>query len=688
MALPAVCRYHAAMNRNERRKLARQQRRQATAAGPAITIDTSTLLAAAQKQLDQGLAQEAADTCQKILKINPDDPEALHLLGLIAYFGGQLENAVRFFKKATNADKDFAEAYYNLGIVLNQAGKAKQAGAAYRKAIKIEPTNVDYLNNLGNLLVSRKAGEEALEIFQQALAIEPNHLNILNNYGSALAGLGRNNEAITQYEKAIAIEPNYSDAYNNLGNAYMEEGKLSAAIKAFEKAIKLQPDNARMFNNLGNALLDSGAPEKARDAYQKSVDLAPNQPRTHSNLLYCYQYDPGMTAGQLNEVHLKWEQAHGAQFKSAWPAHNYDQSPNRRLRLGFASPDFGRHPVGFFLIKLLENIEPEKFEVYCYSDRLKKDEMTDRLAGAAHKWRDSFNLDDDALAAKIRTDKIDILFELSGHTKANRLSMHALKPAPVQISWGIGYPGTTGLSAIDVLLTDVHHVDPAEDDLYRENVVRLAGSISCYEPPGYAPDVGDLPASQNGYVTFGSFNQSRKITAQMLAAWAQILTSVPASRLLVKYSGLDDEINVKRIENAFAAEGIEPDRVLIEGGAAHEDFLARYNAVDIALDTCPYSGGITTCEALWMGVPVVTLPGSTSASRHACSHLSTVGMTEFIAEDLPDYIKIAAELAQDLTRLGDIRQGLRDRVATSPLCDGAGFAEQFGAAMKDIWQNH
>ena len=212
--------------------------------------------------------------------------------------------------------------------------------------------------------------------------------------------------------------------------------------------------------------------------------------------------------------------------------------------------------------------------------------------------------------------------------------------------------------------------------------------MSCYAPPDYAPKVSQLPARQNGYVTFGSFNQSRKITAGVLAAWASILAAVPGSRLLLKYSGLDDEINVTRINNAFAAEGIDPDRILIEGGAPHEEFLARYNAVDIALDTFPYSGGITTCEALWMGVPVVTMPGSTSASRHACSHLSTVGMTELIAGDLPAYVKITAGLAQDLSQLEQLRQGLRDRLAISPLSDGAGFARHFGAAIKDIWQNH
>ena len=674
------------MNRNERRKLSKQQQRQA-AAGGQIAIDTSSLLATAQQQLDQGSAQEAEITCQKILSINPGEPEALQLLGLIAYFGGDLKNATAWLKKAIKVRPNFAAAYYNLGIVLNRAGQAKRAETAYRQAVKIEPENIDFLNNLGNLLVNRKAGEEALEFFHQALAIKPNHLIILNNYGSALSSLGRHEKAIAQFKKAIAIEPNYGDAYNNLGNAYMERGQLSAAIEEFEKAIERRPDNARIFNNLGNALLDSGEPEKARNAYQKSVELAPGQPRTHSNLLYCLQYDPGVTVGQLNEHHLTWDQVHGASHKAHWPAHKTSKKPGRRLRLGFASPDFGRHPVGFFLIKLLENIAAKDFNIYGYSDRFNKDDITSRLAAATSQWRDSFNLTDDELAAKIRADKIDILFELSGHTKGNRLSMHAQKPAPVQISWGIGYPGTTGLSAIDILLTDTYHVDPAEDVLYPENIIRLPDGISCYAPPSYAPGAGGLPARQNGYVTFGSFNQSRKITAAVLATWASILAVVPDSRLLLKYSGLDDEINVTRIARAFADKGIDPDRIMIEGGATHEDFLARYNAVDIALDTFPYSGGITTCEALWMGVPVVTLPGSTSASRHASSHLSTVGLTEFIAGDLPAYIKIASGLAADFSELEKLHQSLRDRLAASPLCDGADFARQFGTAMKDIWQN-
>ena len=678
------------MNRNERRKLAKQQRAKSSAAMAGSSADTSALLARAQQQLEQGALQEAENTCQEILKINPSDADAMYLIGIVAYLAGQYENAVNFLKRATTTRPDFAEAYYNLGLALNRSNKSKQAETAYRKAIELEPNNTDYYNNLGNLLVSLSRIEDSLQAFRQALDIQPDHANILNNYGAAPAATGENVAAIAAHQKAITADPEFGDAYNNLGNALLAEGNLSEAIEALQKATTLQPNHARAHNNLGNALLDAGRPGQAVQAYLRSLEIDPEQPRTHSNLLYCYQYDIDISASQLIDHHFDWDKSHAQSAALSHQKHANKRTPNRRLRLGFVSPDFGRHPVGYFLIKLLENLDDSQFETICYADRPDNgtsDDLADRLRSSSTSWVNCYKYSDDKLADKIRGDKIDILFELSGHTKGNRLSLFALKPAPVQISWGIGYPGSTGLSAIDILLTDNHHVTPTENELFHERVVQMPDGVASYEPPAYAPPVSSLPVDSNGTITFGSFNQSRKINDAVLDSWAKILGAVADSRLLLKYTGLDDPANIARIEKAMTAHDVDPNRVISEGGEPHEVFLERYNAVDIGLDTFPYSGGITTCEALWMGVPVITFPGAIIASRHATSHLSTIGLTDMIAPDLDGYFELASQLAQDPDRLREIRAQLRDQMASSPLCDGPKFAQNFGRIMTEIWVN-
>ena len=343
--------------------------------------------------------------------------------------------------------------------------------------------------------------------------------------------------------------------------------------------------------------------------------------------------------------------------------------PRRRLRLGFVSPDFCQHPVGFFLIRALENLDRREAEIVCYNDRAAKDRLTSRFQAAASLWRDVLGWNHERLAAQIRDDKIDILFDLAGHTAHNRMLTFVRKPAPIQITW-IGYEGTTGLSAIDYLLADRYMVPEAAEAYYREKVLRLPDCYLCYDPPEDAPAVSALPALRSGRVTFASCNNLAKINAEVVAAWAEILRRVPRARLLLKYRGLEDEGLRARYLDLFAAQGIAADRLDIEGWSPLGELLARHDGIDVALDPFPFAGGVTTCNALWMGVPVVTWPGETFASRHALSYLSTVGLTETIAGSREEYVEIAVRLAADLPRLAAIRAGLRQQMAASPLCDG------------------
>jgi predicted O-linked N-acetylglucosamine transferase (SPINDLY family) len=321
----------------------------------------------------------------------------------------------------------------------------------------------------------------------------------------------------------------------------------------------------------------------------------------------------------------------------------------------------------------------------CYNNRWDRDEITARIAAASSVWRDVLGWSDEGLAGQIRADRVQILFDLSGHTAGNRLLTFARKPAPLQVTW-IGYEGTTGLAAMDYILADGYEIPPHLENQYREKVLRMPEGYLCYDPPTDAPPVAPLPALQQGHVTFGSFNNLGKITPPVVRVWAEILRRIPGARLALKYRGLADENTRRRYLELFAAQGAGADRLNMLGWSPHPEFLAEHHHVDLALDPFPFSGSITSCAALWMGVPVITCPGETFASRHTFDHLSNIGLTETIAHDLDDYVRRAVELSGDLPRLAALRAGLRPRMAASPLCDGPRFARNLMELLRRVWR--
>jgi predicted O-linked N-acetylglucosamine transferase (SPINDLY family) len=397
------------------------------------------------------------------------------------------------------------------------------------------------------------------------------------------------------------------------------------------------------------------------------------------------QYCAGATPAALAEAHAEYDRQHAASLGGAAVRYESVRDRHARLRLGFVSRDLGQHPVGFFLVRVLENLDQARQETICYSDRIVKDGLTHRLHAAATQWRDVLGISDQRLAEQIRADRIDILFDLAGHTAYNRLLVFARKPAPIQITW-IGYEGTTGLAVMDYLIADRHVVPQGSEPYYREQVLRMPDGYLCYDPPAAAPPVGPLPSSTKGFATFGSFNNLAKITPEVVAVWAQILRRAPNSRLVLKYQGLGDPTVKRRYLELFAMHNVEPKRLELLPSSSYTEYLATYHEVDVALDPFPFSGSATTCDALWMGVPVVTCPGATFASRHSLSHLSNVGLTETIACDLDQYVEWAVSLVTDLPRLAALRAGLRQRMAASPLCDGKRFAAHWTSMLHHVWQ--
>jgi len=714
------------------------------------TLSEALAIAAAHYQA--GHLEPAVEICRRILGVEPQHGDALHLLGLIAHHRGQHVVAAGYLQRAVASCPGDAECHSNLGIVLQGLGRQDDALAAFRRAVQLKPESVEALRHLGIALLGQGRLEEAIAYCQRAVELGPQHSSAHNSLGSAFRSAGRLAEAIACYQQAIRLRPDFAEAHGNLGLALRDQGELPQAIACFERTLELRPDSvetysnlgitlrsqgrlnaaiacyrrglqlhpdrAEIHNNLGNALRDQGCLDEAIVCYQRALQLAPEYAEAHNNLgdawfnqgkvdeaVACYQgalhlepgnvdafaglafallYRPGVTLAKLADTHAEFGRRYARQVTRKWTPDAVAVDLPRRLRLGFVSADFGRHPVGYFLVSALENLDPRVCEIVCYSDRDIADDLTARFQAVASVWRETRGLSHEQLERQIQADRIDILFDLAGHTAGNRLPVFACKPAPLQVAW-IGYAATTGLATIDYLLADRYHIPPSAEPFYCERVLRMPEGYVCFDPPAEAPPVGPLAAFAQGSVTFASFNNPAKIGPEVVAAWARVLRRIPASRLLLRYGGLDSQGASVRLHGLFSAYGVAAERVELGGAVPRAELFNLYNHADVALDPFPYSGGLTTCEALWMGVPVVTCPGETFASRHSLSHLSTVGLTETIARDLDEYVELAVALATDLPRLAALRAGLRERVAASSLCDGPRFAANLMSLLRDVW---
>ena len=607
-------------------------------------------------------------------------------IALAHHQAGRLDLAEEIFRRVLAIEPESADAHFNLATVLLEQGKLDQAIACYENLVRLKPDDAQAFNNLGNAWRQRGDPEKAVQCYRRALELDPREARAENNLGLALQAMGRVEEGIACYQRAIQKRPDFAGAHYNLAGAWRDQGRLGAAAACYEKALALEPDFLEARYNLGNAYKEQGRLEEAIGCYEEALRLRPQAAWIHDNLLLSLHYRPGVTSAELARAHADYDRRHAQPLRAQWRPHENDRNPERPLQLGFVSPDLGSHPVARFLVATLENLDRGRCQAVCYSDRTKVDEMTTRLRAAASGWRDTAGLPDEQLAEQIRADHVDILFDLAGHTAGNRLLVFARKPAPIQIAW-IGYPGTTGLEAMDYVLGDRYQVLPEEEPYYSERVLRMPDGYVCFDPPREAPPVGELPALVKGHVTFGSFNAPPKVNPQLVSVWAQILRRLPSAELILAYRGFDDPGAGSRVRGLFQEHGVAPDRLRLFGFSPRAALLDRYNEIDVALDTIPYSGGATTCEALWMGVPVVTCPGETFASRHSLSHLSTAGLTETIAHDLDHYVELAVRLAADLPRLAQLRANLRQRVAQSPLCNAPRFAENFTNLLRHIWRN-
>ncbi len=633
---------------------------------------------------DMGRGDLAVDLIRQALLWMPNFADAHNNLGMAFYLQGQLDEAVASYRRAIAIKPDHEKAYNNLGAALRLQGSLDEAVAACRRAIEIEADLADAHNNLGVALMEQGLLDESAAACREAIRLMPDHPEACYNLGNTLKAQKQFEGAIAAYQRVLRLTPNHAQALMNLGNTREEMGQLDDAMECFQRVLQFQPDSAQVHNNLANALWSQGRPDEAIASYEEALRLQPDSTPIHSSFLASLYYSPQTTPGRLLAAHREFDRRHGAPLRGTWCDHDNTPAPERRLKVGYVSPDFRHNVVGHFLIPLLEAHDHQQFEIHCYSSVRRPDAITDRCKRTADVWRDVAGLSDDALAERIREDRIDLLVDLSQHMPRNRLLVFARKPAPVQVAW-LGHPWSTGLRAIDYRLTDAF-MEP-EGSAWSESVekpVRLPDSWFCYDPIDECPEPGELPALRTGHVTFGCLANFARVNDAVLQRWAEILRRVDGSRLLMRCPAGATQARVQRV---FEGHGIKADRVEFLGWtASRADFQRRFARMDIALDPFPYNGGTTTCDTLWMGVPVLTLPGEMVVVRLGLSILSAAGLTEFVAHSEEDYLRLAVSLASDLPLLAEWRRTLRDRMKASPFMDGPRFARNVEQAYREMWR--
>ncbi len=576
-----------------------------------------------------------------------------------------------------------SELHMSLGAIYKRLQRFEQAIEHYRTAVGLSPTNLDALCRLASTLLTRQQIEEGKQWLERAFKIDPNNIHVLNSLGLLYNTLGDTTNAIRVFRQAVTTNTTYATAFANYGSALKKQGALSEALESVRRSRTLEANSAESMVLEGGIQMSLGALEEAEQSFRNAIEIRGEYRDSHDGILMCQQYRTETTPESLLDEHRKWNEKYAIGVKrpkGTWPP----KAGDRPLRLGFVSADLGAHPVGYFLANVFRYLDRSRFQTFVYSDRLGRDWLASEIETNVHQWVDTASISDDRLADKILEDEIDVLFDLAGHTAYNRLMVFAKRVAPLQISWA-GYVGTTGLSEMDGLIADNYHVPNGSESYYVEEILRMPNGYVSYLTPKDCPEVSSLPALRNGFVTFCAMCNPAKVNPHVLRIWGEVLSKVPGSRLLLSYCGWNDSANQLRVRDALAGFSVQ-DQVDFSFLPSSKELLGLYCQVDIALDTFPYSGGLTTIEALWMGVPTITWPGKWFAGRHSLSHLSNVGLTEWVASSPEEYVSKAVQFAADLRSLASIRSGLRERVRTSPLCNGGLFAENFATLIESTWR--
>jgi predicted O-linked N-acetylglucosamine transferase (SPINDLY family)/predicted SAM-dependent methyltransferase len=603
---------------------------------------------------------------------------------------GRFAEAMACYQRLIARAPSRPEGHYKLGTVHSRAGRNAEAEQCYRQALAMQRGYPGALNNLALLCFAASRFDEAERLYREILANETDYFEAHINLGNLLVETGRSDEALFYFRRATELRPDSAVAHERLGGILRSYGRVVDALEHIGRALEIDPRSAVAWNNLGACHFVRGEHAAADRAFAESLALDENQDAAWNNLAFLSNL---MTMDrdavfQRHRTFGEWMRRRCGPASAVYP--QCSAEPERRLRVGFVSGDLRHHSVAYFLRGFLAQLDRTGFETWAYSTIRKVDDMTSELRPLFQHWRDIFDLADTAAVDAIRGDRIDILIDLAGHTSNNRLVVFAFRPAPVQISW-IGYPATTGLDSIDYRLTDaVADPGPDDDRYHTEALWRLPGPFLCFSPPVAAPTVSAAPSQTGVPITFGSFNARVKLGEECLSLWARVLAAMPEARLLVKsINGVEEAEAREQLVAEFVRHGVAADRVeVLSSLPSTAEHLAQYHRVDIALDAFPYHGTTTTCEALWMGVPVVTLAGDRHVSRVGASLLTHVGLPELVAHSPEAFVTIARDLARSPERLMRYRADLRDQLRRSPLLDAESMARRFESAMREMWRRY
>lgn len=693
--------------------------KQALKANPELTTARNNL---ANLLINQKQHKRALEHLEKILQSHSGMPEVHNNMGVVLSGLGQHEAAAESFRRAIQLWPDYGDAHANLGQALVQLNKSAEAESAFKKALELQPDWIETLNDLANLYAETGREQAAGERFEQALALKPNHVMTLSNYGNFLVRLGNFERARKYLYEAVRLDSTFVDAYYNLGVLEADAGNLEQAIIAYRRALQIAPglhkahnnlaialkdrgryeeaqqhmsealaqapDNGEYQNNAGVLLLEMGQLTEAERAFRSALNLDISHFSAHSNLLFAMNYRVGLTAQEyMDEAgNFGVEVARHRIHDIGWAN---ERSVEKVLQIGIVSADLHRHPVGYFATEVLTSLSRQfrdSLQIHVFANQQQFDDLSAQIREVCSSWTGVVHLSDSEVVDEIRRRKIDILIDLSGHTAGNRLPVFAWKPTPVSLSW-LGYYASTGVNEIDYFIADHSTVPENSEEIFSEKVIRLPDTRFCYSKPEYDCEVNGLPCEQTDWFTFASFNNLPKINGEVISTWATLLERVSDSRLLLKAKQFDSEEICARVKHQFSDRGVDGDRILLEGPSSRQDYLRRFNDVDLCLDPFPFPGGTTTCDSLWMGVPVITLAGDRLISRQGLGILRMCGLEEFIAGNVDEYIELAVKSACDRKCLGQLRSGLRERALNSPLFDSDVFARHFQSTLREIWQD-
>jgi protein O-GlcNAc transferase len=668
-----------------------------------------------------GNSREAIDWFAKAVAARPNSAEFHANLGNSLKDAGKFDDAIAAYRKAIELNPDLAAAHNVLGKTLRDKGEIDAALTSLKRALEIQPNYADAHMNLGSIYLARGENEDALQAYSRAASLNASSPDAHQGMSRALMALGKLDDAIAAQRRAVAAGSGRVDVHNNLGHALLLAGKLEEAMNCLFSAAKRWPDVATVQFNLGTVLDEMGRTEEALACFQLAARTDPKDARAHSHagrlllnhgqpdeaiaeirtaldlmpepftsaainagsiLVFAMQHSAAYGPAQILAQAKTWAARHADSMTDQASLPTNDRTPNRPLRVGYISADFRQHTISRFMLPLISHHNPREIQVACYSCVRRPDQVTEKYKGLSAIWRDVEKYNDERLAEQIRRDRIDILVDLSQHTAGNRLMALARRPAPVQVAW-LGSAATTGMKAVDYRLTDAY-VDPAgeSDSFYTERLVRLPNCLWCYESFQSIAEPGPRPSNKDAAINFGCFARPAKVSTDMLELWADILVAIPQSRLLIHDKPGPHQAATKSL---FARRGVEQSRIDFFDRQSLPEYFRKFLQIDVALDTYPYAGATTTFDALWMGVPVLTLAGPTAASRGSLSILSNLGLNEWIAADHAHYRSIAATMAADSSRLANLRAEMRDRMRASPITNIRQYTASLEAAYRQMW---